>query len=113
MAEPTTAPRRADDTPSVGELVDLVKTYAQQETIGPLRGAGRWLGFGAAAAALLGLGLFLVLLGLVRLLQAEWERSAEGSWSWVPYAIVFLVSVVLLVLTISRINKRSLHREVS
>jgi hypothetical protein len=113
MAEPSSAPRRADDTPSIGELVDLVKTYAKQETLGPLRGAGRWLGYGAAAAALLGLGLFLVLLGSLRLLQSEWERSARGSLSWLPYAIVLVACVALLVVTISRINKRSLHREVS
>jgi Putative Actinobacterial Holin-X, holin superfamily III len=111
MADVTPAARRAADTPSVGELVDLVTAYAKQETLGPLRGAGRWLGFGVAAAALLALGLFLVLLGLLRLLQAEWDRSAEGSWSWVPYTIVFLVALGLIGLTISRINKSALNKE--
>ena len=42
----------ADDTPrtvskqeqaSVGEVIDFVKTYARQETVGPLKGAGRWI----------------------------------------------------------------------
>ena len=31
-------------TDSIAGVVDLVKTYALQETIGPLKGAGRWLG---------------------------------------------------------------------
>jgi hypothetical protein len=113
MVDPTPAPSRADDTPSVGELVDLVKAYAKQETVGPLRGAGRWLGFGVAASLLLGLGLFLVLLGLLRLVQTEWERSAEGSLSWLPYAIVLVGAVLLLVLTLTRINKSALNKEPS
>jgi hypothetical protein len=113
MAEVTPAPRRAADTPSVGELIDLVTAYAKQETIGPLRGVMRWLGYGAAGSALLGLGLFLVLLGLLRLVQTEWDRSAEGSLSWLPYTIVLVVCVALLVLTISRINKSALNKEPS
>lgn len=102
---------RPDEDTSVGAVVDFVKTYAKQETVGPLRGAGRWLGFGALAAAALGLGLSLLMLGLLRLLQAEWERSARGSLSWLPYAIVFVVSAGLLVLTLTRINKSPLNKE--
>ena len=49
---------------SIGEVVEFVKTYAKQETIGPLRGASRWIGFGAAGAIFLGVGLSFLLLGL-------------------------------------------------
>ena len=31
---------------SVGEIIDYVKEYAKQETLGPLKGAGAWLGWG-------------------------------------------------------------------
>ena len=48
---------------------------------------------GAAGAVLLGLGLSLVLLGLLRLIQTEWERAATGSLSWLPYLIVLLLDV--------------------
>ena len=113
MVDQPTPPPRAEPPPTIGELVELVTTYAKQETVGPLRGAGRWLGYGAVAALLLGLGLSLVMLGLLRLLQSEWERSAEGSLSWLAYAVVFVVSVVLLVVTLSRINKSSLNKEPS
>ena len=101
---------RREDT-SIEGLVYLVRDYAKQETLGPLKGAGRWLGYGVAGALLLGLGLALVLLGLLRLLQAEWDRAASGSLSWLPYLIVLVVCVVLIVLTLSRINKPSLNKE--
>ena len=97
---------------SIDGLVNLVRDYAKQETVGPLRGAGRWLGYGVAGSMLLGLGLGLVLLGLLRLIQAEWPRAASGSLSWLPYLIVLVVCVLLIVLTVSRINKPSLNKEV-
>jgi hypothetical protein len=112
-AQQTRPPRddRADDADSVGEVVDLVKAYALQETVGPLKGAGKWLAMGAAGAALLGLGLSLLVLGLLRLLQTEWTTVAEGSWSWVPYLIALVVAVAFAALALSRINKDSLNKE--
>ena len=103
--------RAANGGVSIVELFEVVKTYARQETLGPLRGAGRWLAVGTAAAAVLGLGLMLLMLGLLRLLQTEWERSATGRLSWLSYLIVFVVVVALLVLAVSRISKKSLNKE--
>jgi hypothetical protein len=109
-----------DDTPktpapseqaSVGEVIEYVKTYATQETVGPLKGAGRWVAFGAAGAVAMGVGLSLVLLGLLRLLQTEWDRSASGRLSWLPYLIVMFACIALLALVISRINKTFLDKE--
>jgi hypothetical protein len=96
---------------SVGEIIDYVKAYAKQETLGPLKGAGNWLGYGFAAATALGLGLVLLLVGLLRMLQTEWERSASGNLSWLPYLIVLIVAAVLLALTLMRIKKATLHKE--
>ncbi len=67
------------DDASLGDVIDFVKAYAKQETVGPLKGAGRWLGFGAGAAFAMGLGLMIVLLGLLRLIQTEFDRLATGS----------------------------------
>jgi hypothetical protein len=53
----------------------------------------------------------LMMLGLLRLLQTEWERSATGRLSWLSYLIVFLVVVALLAVTVSRISKKSLNKE--
>ena len=101
----TTTPRRS------ASVVDLVKTYAKQETVGPLKGAGRWLAMGAAGAVLLGLGGVILLLGILRLIQTEWARSAAGSLSWIPYLIVLVVCLLLILLAVSRINRDSLNKE--
>ncbi|HUS41523.1 MAG TPA: hypothetical protein VMY16_02545 [Ilumatobacteraceae bacterium] len=103
--------KQAEEAASVGDIIDYVKEYAKQETLGPLKGAGNWLGYGFAAAAALGLGLVLLLVGLLRLLQSEWERSATGSLSWVSYLIVLVVAGVALALTLKRIKKVTLHKE--
>ncbi len=96
---------------SVGDVIDYVKAYAKQETLGPLKGAGNWLGYGFGAAAALGLGLVLLLVGLLRLLQTEWERSAAGNLSWLAYLVVLIVAAALLALTLLRIKKSTLHKE--
>jgi hypothetical protein len=96
---------------SIAELVELVKTYARQETLGPLRGAGRWLALGSAGAAVLGLGLTMLVLGLLRMLQTEWDSVTTGAMSWLPYLIVLLVVVALLLITVTRISKKSLNKE--
>lgn len=102
---------KRDEDPSIGNVVDLVKTYAKQQTIGPLSNAGRWLSFGAAGAILLGVGLMLVLLGLLRLIQTEWEWAATGSWSWISYLLVLAACVLIIVVAVSRISKSSLSKE--
>ncbi len=103
--------RGADAPASVGDVVELVKAYATQETLGPLKGAGKWLAMGTAGAALLGLGLSLIVLGILRLVQTEWVRSATGLLSWVAYLIALIVCVAFAALAISRINRDSLNKE--
>lgn len=106
--ETTSAPT---ETVSIGELVEFVKTYAKQETIGPLKGAGRWIAFGAAGAVCLGLGLSLLLLGLLRLLQSEWGWAQTQGRSWLPYLIVLVACVALLAITLTRIPKKFLNKD--
>lgn len=96
---------------SISGVVDLVKTYAKQETIDPIKNAGRFLGFGAIGALLLGIGLSLVALGLLRLVQTEFDNLARGGWSFVPYVIVLVACVVVIALAVSRIKKPSLSKE--
>ena len=110
MAEHTPRPSTRRESASLGEVIEYVKAYAQQETVGPLKGIGRWIGVGAAGALALGLGLSLLLLGLLRLIQSEWEGVAEGGSSWLPYLIVLAVAVALLTLTLLRINKTFLSK---
>ena len=114
VSDSNDAPRSVSTKPddaSLGEVIEFVKAYAKQETIGPLKGAGRWLAFGAAGSFVLGLGLMLILLGTLRVIQTEWDRSSTGALSWLAYAIVLVVTVILLVLTILRIKKSTLNNE--
>ena len=111
-APQTDRPRpRRDQPASFAEVVQLVRDYAEQETLGPLKGAGRWLGMGVIGALLLGLGLTILLLGLLRLIQTEWDAVATGGLSWIPYLIVLVVCLLLLILIVTRINRDSLNKE--
>lgn len=111
MADETTPARSRRDQASLGEVIDYVKTYARQETVGPLKGAGRWIAFGAIGAICLGLGLSLLLLGLLRMLQTESFGFSTPHYTWINYLIVLVVCAVLLGLAVWRINKKFLNKE--
>jgi len=96
---------------TIGGVIELVKAYAKQETLGPLKGIGRWLLMGVIGAVLIGLGVAIIILGILRLLQAEWTRSATGSLSWLAYLIVLVITVALAALAITRINRDRLNKE--
>lgn len=96
------------DAPSVAELAHLVIAYAKQETLEPIRGAGRWLAFGFFAVVFLILGIVMLALGTLRLLQFELFADST-TWSWVPYLIVMVLCALTVALALSRINKNSLH----
>ena len=55
----------------VQDLWELLKSYAQQETIDPLKGLGRYLGFGIGGAAALSLGIFFLAMSALRVLQTR------------------------------------------
>jgi hypothetical protein len=111
MAEPKKSwrQRSSDKSASLGDVVTMVTDYAKQETLGPLRGAGRWLAFGTLGALLIGLGSSFLLLGLLRFLQTEWPRSASGALSWLAYLIVMAVGILGIVLAVSRIRRSRLY----
>ena len=90
----------------VGELWELTRDYAKQETIDPLKGLGRFLGYGIPGALLLGGGCVLLLLSALRALQTETGTRFTGNWSWAPYLIVMFGGVLLIGLALLRITKR-------
>lgn len=111
MADETTPASARRDAASLGEVIETVKGYARSETIGPLKGAGRWIGMGAAGAVCLGIGLSLILLGLLRLLQTESFGFTDDHNTWVNYFVVMVVCGILIALTVWRINKKYLNKE--
>ncbi|HEX6421089.1 MAG TPA: hypothetical protein VFZ77_21475 [Acidimicrobiales bacterium] len=89
------------------ELWGLTKDYARQETIEPIKGVGRYLGYGFGGALLLGVGVILLMLAGLRALQTETGDLLDGTLSWVPYVIVLLVALLLVLWAVTRIRKQS------
>ena len=88
------------------ELFALVRDYAKQETLDPIKGLGRFIAFGVAGSVLLGIGLVLLIVALLRALQAETGTALTGNWSWAPYVITLFVTAILAIVTASRISAR-------
>ncbi len=104
--------KKSEPAGQVAQVVDLVKQYARQETLGPLKGAGRWIGFGVAGALLIGLATAFLVLGVLRLVQTEYAPTFHGRWmSLVPYLIALVFSLVVAGIAASRIGKKSLQKE--
>jgi hypothetical protein len=91
----------------VRELKDLVVAYAKQETIEPLKGLGRYVGYGLAGALLMGTGICFLAIGLLRVLQDNRGWAVHGNWSWVPYVIDVVILVVIAGLVWVARSKRS------
>lgn len=101
MPEPSTK-----SVPEVAtELWSLTKDYARQETVDPLKGVGRYIAYGFAAAILGAAGVSMLLLALLRALQTETGSTFRGNLSWLPYIIVLAVGGMLIALAVSRIQK--------
>ncbi len=90
----------------LSDLIDLVKTYAQQQTIDPLKSLGRFVGWGAAGAVTLGIGTVLVLVGVLRALQTQTGSVFTGSLSWAPYLITVAIAAVLTGLALAAITRK-------
>ncbi len=91
----------------VRELKDLVVAYAKQETIEPLKGLTRYVGYGLAGALLMGTGVCFLAIGLLRALQGNRGWLVHGNWSWVPYAIVVILLIVTAALAWFARSQRS------
>lgn len=91
----------------VADLWQLVKDYAKQETVDPLKGLGRFVGYGAVAMLLIGIGAIELTVALLRLLQTETGSPLTGNWSWVPYLVTLLVASGVAYLSIKAINRTS------
>ncbi|HEC10166.1 MAG TPA: hypothetical protein ENI86_11485 [Acidimicrobiales bacterium] len=87
------------------ELVELLKDYARQETVGPLKGVGRYLAFGLAGSLLIAVAVVLLTLALLRALQTETGSVFTGSLNWIPYLITLLFVVLVASLATRAILK--------
>jgi hypothetical protein len=78
------------------DAFQLTVDYLKQETIDPLRGLGRFLYMGIAGSFFVAFGILLILIGVLRLLQTETGTALTGDFSWVPYAVVVLLGIVII-----------------
>jgi hypothetical protein len=118
VAKKTTAKDKAGakkkDAPAgqIPETVQLLKDYVRQETLGPLRGAGRWIALGIVGALLIGGGTAFMALGSLRLIQSEWPGTFHGRWmSLLPYATALVFCLFVAGMALMRINKQPLNKE--
>ena len=88
----------------VRDLWELVITYVKQETIDPVKGLGRYVGYGLAGSLAVGIASFLVLLGILRLLQDRTGDVFAGHLSFVPYLVAILGCALVAFLAIRAMN---------
>ena len=95
---------------TVSDIVELLKAYAKQETVEPLKRLGRYLGFGVGGSVLMATGFVLLILAGLRALQTQTGSTFTGSWSWAPYAIMIVVSLLVAVLFLSFIKPKGARK---
>lgn len=103
------APSSANNQKSTGEVAgdlwQLVRDYAKQETVDPLKSIGRFLGLGIAGAVLLSIGLVLGVLAILRVLQNETGDALDGNLDFVPYLVAVVFSAIVVALCARAITK--------
>ncbi|MEJ7584010.1 MAG: hypothetical protein WKF43_07960 [Acidimicrobiales bacterium] len=70
----------------------MLKTYAKQETVDPVKNLGRFLSYGLLGSLVVGIGVTLLSVAVLRLVQTETETALTGNWSWVPYIAALVIS---------------------
>lgn len=104
---PSDPGRGNDELSDLGAAVQLVKDYARQETLGPLRGWGRYIAFGSLGGFVLGLGLVVCAVGVLRLLQTETTAFDGPNTSILAYLITAAVCVVVIALAAWQVQRRN------
>jgi hypothetical protein len=89
------------------DTVQMVKYYARQETLGPLKGWLRYVSFGLAGSLVLGLGLVVGSVGVLRLLQTETGAFSGPNTSILAYVITMAVCLAVIALAGWQIKRRS------
>jgi hypothetical protein len=89
---------------SADDAVSLTIDYVKQETLGRLKGIWRFLAWGIGGSFLIGVGVLMLLLGVLRLLQDETGTALSGDWSWVPYVGVSGLGLMVIGAAIWRIT---------
>ena len=113
MAEPArpiarTTPRSTHPDKSlptlVTELWELAVAYIKQEAVEPVKGLGRFLGYGIFGALFIAIGFVLLSIALLRVFQIETGSHLTGNLSWLPYVLTVFAVVGVAGLAATRIG---------
>jgi hypothetical protein len=89
------------------ELWELVVAYFKQEALEPIKDLGRYVKNGVIGSVLLCVGLPILVLAVLRAVQAETDDHLTGSWNWAPYGIAALLSAIFAGLAAWGISRKS------
>jgi len=95
----------------VNDLWILVRDYAKQETIDPIKMLGAFLGWGLLGALALTLGIGFGALAIIRALQTQTGDHLTGSLSWVPYLFGLLFTAAAAGIAVWFIKRPFRHEE--
>jgi hypothetical protein len=84
------------------DALNLVIAYVKQETLDPIKGLLRFVGFGVAGSVAITIGTVMLLVAALRVLQTE-TGTFHGNLSWVPYVIVVGLAAAIMGLSAWRI----------
>lgn len=104
-------PSRMSPADRVTDVIGSVRAYAVQETVGPARGAARWLAFGTLAALFLGTGVVFLGVAVLRLSQDLGGDTLDGAWSFVHYLVSALVLGTAVTVALSRTSRKTLAKD--
>ncbi len=88
----------------IRELWELVIAYLKQETIEPIKGLGRYVGYGLAGSLAIGVASILLLLGFLRLLQERTGDAFAGRLHFVPYLVVLIGCAAVIGLSLKAMS---------
>ncbi len=94
------------DRSDLREVASIALGYLKQETFGPLKKLGKFLGFGVAGSVFMAVGIVLLGVGLLRLLQTETGTTFTGHLSWLPYGVTVVFYMIVAGGVATRIGRR-------
>lgn len=97
----------------ISDLWILVRDYAKQETVDPIKMLGGFLAWGLAGSLALCLGLGFGALAIIRALQTGTGDHLTGSLTWVPYAAGLLFTGLAAGISVWFIKRPFRHEEAS
>lgn len=91
---------------SATEVWGLVRDYAKQETLDPLKGLLNFAKWGLIGSLLVGIGVLELTVAVLRALQVETGDVFDGRWSFAPYFLTLIVVGAVLMATKKQMTSR-------